>query len=185
MRSATIGHDAPIGGAGVETVADEPSTTSRLLDLLGRHLSSQESMLQSQHTERMDEAKALREAVAGSASENRKAHTDLQIQLAEIKAGGLGSWERRGLLTGGLVVLLLLILLLAESRGVDATQAIDGVKELVPVSFPDATPPSPSTTLPKDAPPDNPPEPSPTTGEGGEASSPEAPVVGAAVTPAH
>ena len=51
-----------------------------------------------------------------------------------IEAGGLGAWERRGLLTGGLVVLLLLILLLAESRGVATAGAIRGVRELTPMA---------------------------------------------------
>ena len=98
-----------------------------------------------QHQERREDGRELRDAivtaVGGLATESRDAHTslaarqaELSTRLAVIEAGGLGAWERRGLLTGGLVVLLLLILLLAESRGVATAGAIRGVRELTPMA---------------------------------------------------
>ena len=98
-----------------------------------------------QHQERREDGRELRDAivaaVGGLATESRDAHTslaarqaELSTRLAVIEAGGLGAWERRGLITGGLVVLLLLILLLAESRGVATAGAIRGVRELTPMA---------------------------------------------------
>jgi len=113
-------------------------------DLADRLLDSQER----QHQERMAEARELRTTIGGRLDRIEDGQKQLGQQLATIQAGGLGSWERRGLLIGGLVVLLLLILLLAESRGVDTSQAVHGVRELAPLASPASasTPPATSTT---------------------------------------
>lgn len=94
-----------------------------------------------QHAERMQASARLEAAIAGrldrldlGQQRIENGQHGLGQQLATIQAGGLGSWERRGMLTGGLVVLLLLILLLAESRGVDTAQAVEGVRALAPLS---------------------------------------------------
>lgn len=99
-----------------------------------------------QHAERMQASARLEAALSGRLdrldSGQQRIETGqagLGQQLATIQAGGLGSWERRGMLTGGLVVLLLLILLLAQSRGVDTGAAVDGVRQLSPLATGAAT----------------------------------------------
>jgi len=98
-----------------------------------------------QHQERREDGRELKSALVSAlgtlSTESRDAHAQLaakqaeiSTQLAVIQAGGLGAWERRALLTGGLVVLLLLILLLATSRGVDTGAAVDGVRRLTPTA---------------------------------------------------
>jgi len=105
-----------------------------------------------QHQERREDGRDLKSALVSAlgtmSTESREAHArleekqgqliakqaELSTQLAVIQAGGLGTWERRGILTGGLVVLLLLILLLATSRGVDPSAAVEGVRRLTPTA---------------------------------------------------
>ena len=92
-------------------VSDRPDAfADRLLDAQER-----------QHVERMEEARALRSSLAERLDRADRKHDDLSVgqatlgqQLARIETGGIGTWERRVMLAGGLVVLLLLILLLAE-----------------------------------------------------------------------
>lgn len=103
-----------------------------------------------QHKERMDASGRLETAIAGRLdkldtgqaqirADIAAASTQSQVALAGIQAGGLGTWERRGILTGGLVVLLLLIMLLATSRGVDTGAAVQGVRDLTPLATGAAT----------------------------------------------
>ena len=109
-----------------------------------------------QHGERMQSSRDLQLAIAGRFDKLDSGQSAIREDLAGIKAGGLGSWERRGMLTGGLVVLLLLILLLATSRGVDTAEAVQGVRLLAPLAASPAAPapfsaPAPHTDPPAPA----------------------------------
>jgi len=94
-----------------------------------------------QHRERRDDFKELVSTLKDSAIEVRAAHSDHTKSLAEVRqtlaviqSSGFGPWERRADSAAKVMVLVLLILLLATSRGVSTTEAVDGVARLVPMA---------------------------------------------------